>query len=113
MISKRVFLFTVSVLIATTAFAQKELSPSEIQDFTKLIKNNKQYKDLKASVDSFNKAQKMDLQEIKVTMVTKESGGASDDIVFSANVKKVYMGFTTQTLHFEYDRKKKQLVTDK
>ncbi len=99
--------------ISTTTFAQKELSAAEVQNFTKLIQDSKQYYDLKVSIDSYNTAAKMEVEDIKISIFSKDQSAAADDYIFTGNIKRMFGGASLQTIWFSYDKRKKQLVPNR
>ncbi len=107
---KLILLASVLLFISTNLFAQNQLSDAEVQDFFKLIKATKTYKDLKTNVDSFNTAAKMEVQEIKTRMYVKKNAPVEENIAH-ATVERRLGSFALQTFYFSYDKKKKQLVS--
>ena len=100
------------LFISANIFAQNSLSDAEMQDFFKLIKTTKIYKDLKTNVDSFNTAAKMEVQEIKTQMYVKKNAPVEDNIA-NATVERRLGSFALQTFYFSYDKRKKQLIPSK
>ena len=69
--------FSLALLIlffSVRVFAQQKLSEAETQNFYSLIKQTAEYKTMQRKVDSVNKIQNEVPQEIKIWILTKETG---------------------------------------
>ena len=93
------------------AVCQNALSYSETQNFYALIRQTKEYRSIKQTVDSVNKLKDQMPEEIKLEIVSKVTGAGDDVFIFDAMLERRFaIGFTIERYSFHYDRRKKQLV---
>ncbi len=110
---------TIAIILlfsSIVSVAQKQLSAEEVDFFYGLIKQTKEYKTVKHQVDSVNNAMSKDQmpQEISMNILKKESAAAADDFIFYANLeRKLAIGMLVDLYIFEYDKRKRQIVSTK
>lgn len=105
-------LFFFLLFSSATSFAQKELSAAEAQEFYRLIQQSAEYKAMKAIVDSINKVKDEVPQELKIELLKKDGSAPPDEYIFKGTVeRKLEIGFTVQTYAYQYDKRKKQIVS--
>lgn len=106
-------LISVLLLFSTFSVAQKQLSDAETQEFFKLIRQTREFKDIKAKTDSINKKNENAVpQQVDIHIVKKEVG-TPDDHIFTAVLERVVMGAALDAYFIGYDNQKKQLVSIK
>jgi len=102
------------LFFSTISVAQKTLSNEETQNFYKLIKQTKEYKTVKERTDSANQAmdESQAPQEINMEILKGESNAAPDDFIFYAALeRRLPIGISLDRYTFQYDKRKKQIVS--
>jgi len=96
------------------SIAQKELSVEESKNFFNLIRQTKEYKNIKEKTDSVNRTlNENDVpHEVNIEIIKKDQGASSEDFIFKAVVeRRLAVGFVAERCYFQYDKHKRQIVS--
>jgi hypothetical protein len=107
---KFTFLVAILMLISAQVFSQAHLSEAEVQDFFRLIKETKQYKQLQVTVDSFNASRNEQVEEIKTEIYVGKNAPVDVNIAAAIVRIKALGLFPVQTVYYYYNQRTRKLV---
>ncbi len=100
-----------TLLLLSSSFAciaQKQLKEDEVQYFFRLIRQTKEFRVIKAEVDSINSNGNNIPQELEIVALKQDS--QSDNHIFWATVKRTIMGMSLAACFYSYDQDKRKIV---
>jgi hypothetical protein len=98
------------LIVSTRCDAQKEMSDKETQYLLSLMKETKEYKELRHKADSMNNVAGYVLYEVRIWAANNEKNIYSDTTYGHFGFSKFGMQSFYEEYGVTYDRKKKQIL---